>query len=69
LIPEEKPRVFEVNNPSKNKDLDVPGPAFHEKKDKNKKVKLGGSNKREITKKYKKPKTRGDKNANRRNKK
>jgi len=69
LIPEEKPRVFEINNPSKNKDLDVPGPAFHEKKDKNKKVNLGGSYKREITKKYKKPKTRGDKNANRRNKK
>lgn len=69
LIPEEKPRVFEINNPSKNKDLDAPGPAFHEKKDKNKKVNLGGSYKREIAKKYKKPKTRGDKNANRRKKK
>ncbi|SHF87266.1 ATP-dependent RNA helicase RhlE [Salegentibacter echinorum] len=69
LIPEEKPRVFEINNPSKNKDMDAPGPAFHEKKDKNKKVNLGGSYKREIAKKYKKPKTRGDKNANRRKKK
>lgn len=37
------------------------GAAFHEKKDKNKKVNLGGSYKREIAKKYKKPKTRGQK--------
>lgn len=47
----------------------VPGPAFHEKSEKNKKVNLGGSYRREIAKKYKKPKTRGDKNYNRRNKK
>ena len=39
------------------------------KKAKNKKVNLGGSYRREIAKKYKKPKTRGDKNANRRRKK
>lgn len=70
LIPEEQPKVFEINNPSKRKkDEDAPGPAFHEKKEKNKKVNLGGSYKREIKKKYKKPKTRGDKNYNRRNKK
>lgn len=68
LIPEEQPRIFESNNPSKTADTDVPGPAFHEKKDKNKKVNLGGSYRREISKKYKKPKTRGDKNANRRKK-
>jgi len=43
--------------------------AFHEKKEKNKKVNLGGSYKRTIKKKYKKPKTRGDKNYNKRNKK
>jgi ATP-dependent RNA helicase RhlE len=67
LIPEEQPKVFEINNP--NKSEDAPGPAFHEKSEKNKKVNLGGSYRREIAKKYKKPKTRGDKNANRRRKK
>ena len=69
LIPEEQPKVFEINNPAKNIDENAPGPAFHEKKEKNKKVNLGGSYRREIAKKYKKPKTRGDKNANRRKKK
>ncbi len=47
----------------------VPGPAFHEKSEKNKKTNQGGSYRREIAKKYKKPKTRGDKNYNKRNKK
>jgi ATP-dependent RNA helicase RhlE len=37
------------------------GPAFHEKKEKNSRVNLGGSYRREIAKKYKKPKTRGQK--------
>jgi len=37
------------------------GPAFHEKKEKNQKRNLGGSYRREIAKKYKKPKTRGQK--------
>lgn len=67
LIPEERPRAIEINNPSKL--TDEAGPAFHEKKEKNKKVNLGGSYRREIAKKYKKPKTRGDKNTNRRRKK
>ena len=67
LITEERPRAIEINNP--NKTDDEAGPAFHEKKEKNKKVNLGGSYRREIAKKYKKPKTRGDKNANRRRKK
>ena len=35
--------------------------AFHAKKKKNTKVNLGGSYKREIKLKYKKPKTRGSK--------
>ena len=39
------------------------------KKDKNKKVNLGGSYRREIAVKYKKPKTRGDKFANNKKKK
>ncbi|WP_298782064.1 DEAD/DEAH box helicase [uncultured Polaribacter sp.] len=47
----------------------VPGPAFHEKSQKNSKTNQGGSYRREIAKKYKKPKTRGDKNYNKRNKK
>lgn len=69
LIPEEQPVAPEIYNPLKNTDEDQPGPAFHEKKDKNKKINMGGSYRREIQKKYKKPKTRGDKNYNRRNKK
>ncbi len=37
------------------------GAAFHEKKEKNKKVNLGGSYRRKLAIKYKKPKTRGQK--------
>jgi ATP-dependent RNA helicase RhlE len=69
LIEEERPQIRERNNPIKLRDLDAPGPAFHEKKDKNKKENLGGSYKFKIAAKYKKPKTRGDKNYNKRNKK
>jgi ATP-dependent RNA helicase RhlE len=70
LIEEERPQLKERYNPLKrNRDEDAPGPAFHEKKDKNKKENLGGKYRREIAKKYKKPKTRGDKNYNKRNKK
>ncbi|WP_298756967.1 DEAD/DEAH box helicase [uncultured Psychroserpens sp.] len=69
LIEEERPQIRERNNPTKRKkDEDAPGPAFHEKKDKNKKENLGGSYKFKIAAKYKKPKTRGDKNYNKRNK-
>lgn len=66
LIPEEETKVKEIYNPNKFNDEDAPGPAFHEKSEKNKKINLGGSYRREIKKKYKKPKTRGDKNYNRR---
>ncbi len=69
LIPEEQPKAKEIYNPTNFTDEDAPGPAFHEKSEKNKKVNLGGSYRREIKKKYKKPKTRGDKNYNRRKKK
>ncbi len=69
LIEEERPQLKERYNPLKrNKDDDAPGPAFHDKKDKNKKENLGGSYKFKIAKKYKKPKTRGDKNYNKKNK-
>ncbi|WP_038530963.1 DEAD/DEAH box helicase [Formosa agariphila] len=68
LLEEERVKIKERNNPTKRRDEDAPGPAFHEKKEKNAKENLGGSYRREIAKKYKKPKTRGDKNYNKRNK-
>ena len=68
LIEEERPQIKERNNPLKRKDEDAPGPAFHEKSEKNSKENLGGSYKFKIAAKYKKPKTRGDKNYNKRNK-
>ncbi len=58
LLPEEKDNFLEKEIDSKLKLSFKPGPAFHEKSEKNKKVNLGGSYKREIKKKYKKPKTR-----------
>ena len=69
LIEEERPQIKERYNPLKRKDEDAPGPAFHEKSEKNKKENLGGSYKFKIAEKYKKPKTRGDKNYNKRHKK
>ncbi len=68
LTPEERPKIKEINNPHKRPNDEV-GASFHEKKEKNKKVNLGGSYQREIKKKYKKPKTKGDKTYNLRNKK
>jgi ATP-dependent RNA helicase RhlE len=64
LIPEERPKEGETKNYNRNIKEQDRGPSFHEKKDKNKKVNLGGSYKRKIKKKYKKPKSRGDKNFN-----
>ena len=69
LIEEERPQAKERYNPLKRRDEDAPGPAFHKKAEKNLKENLGGSYRREVAKKYKKPKTRGDKNYNKRNKK
>lgn len=66
LAPEEQTHIHELNNPSKTEGL---AKGFHEKKEKNKKTNQGGSYRREIAKKYKKPKTKGDKNFNLRNKK
>lgn len=68
LIPEERPKV-KGKNPNRNFEGASFEPVIHEKKEKNKKVNLGGSHKRKMAKKYKKPKTRGDKKANRRNNK
>jgi ATP-dependent RNA helicase RhlE len=65
LIEEERPKIKERYNPLKRKKDDyVPGEAFHEKKEKNKKTNQGGSYQRKIKQKYKKAKTRGDKRYN-----
>lgn len=58
LMPEEKDKTIDKEIIRKEIKKEVPGAAFHEKSEKNKKVNLGGSYKREIKKKYKKPKTR-----------
>ncbi len=69
LTPEEQPKEEERNNPHKRKNRETFGEAFHEKSEKNSQTNEGGSYRRLIAKKYKKPKTRGDKNYNKRNKK
>jgi ATP-dependent RNA helicase RhlE len=61
LLDEEMPKVEPEITGKKTTVTEPSGPAFHEKKEKNKKVNLGGSYRREIAKKYKKPKTRGQK--------
>jgi len=63
LTPEEKPIPKEINSAHKHKDTYEAGPAFHEKKEKNKRENWGSAYKR-AGNKYKKPKTRGDKRAN-----
>jgi ATP-dependent RNA helicase RhlE len=66
LTPEERPLNAEVKlKPSS--ESSTAGAAFHEKKEKNKKTNQGGSYLRKM-KTYKKPKTRGDKNFNKRKK-
>jgi len=60
MIDEEKPKIA-PEKVVKKTIAEPSGPAFHEKKEKNKRVNLGGSYRREIAKKYKKPKTRGQK--------
>ncbi len=69
LTPAEQPPVVEINNPHKASLVEERGASFHEKSLKNQKENQGGSYRRKIEKKYKKPKTRGDKNYNKRNKK
>ncbi|MCK5538167.1 MAG: DEAD/DEAH box helicase [Bacteroidales bacterium] len=66
LIPDERPKNAEQYN--RNTKIEVKNAGFHEKKDKNKKTNQGGSYLRKM-KIYKKPKSKGDKNFNRRNKK
>jgi ATP-dependent RNA helicase RhlE len=61
LIPEEQERVIEKHSQTKPK---VSGPSTHKKKEKNLKVNLGGSYKRKLEEKHKKPRTKGDKHYN-----
>jgi len=66
LTPDERPLNAEVKlKPAPERS--TAGAAFHEKKEKNKKTNQGGSYLRKM-KTYKKPKTRGDKNFNKRKK-
>ncbi len=71
LTPDERPKIKEIDTTRRKKRSKAPekGTSFHEKKDKNKKENLGGSYRREMAKKYKKPKTKGDKNFNKKFKK
>ncbi len=67
LLPEERPIVGDTKNPHRNVKKKERGPAFHEKKEKNKRRNSGG--KAGLTaKKYKKPQKRGDKIQNRKSK-
>lgn len=67
LSPEESPRIINKNYLPETKKK-TSGSGFHEKLEKNKKVNEGGSYRKKLAEKYKKPRTRGDKNFNKRNK-
>ena len=69
LTEDERPREDQGISKNRTSLEYVPGPAFHEKSEKNSQVNRGGSYRREIAAKYKKPRTRGDKNYNKHNKK
>jgi len=67
LIPDERPKEAAIKY-LRNPDIETGGGAFHEKKEKNLKTNQGGSYLRKA-KKHKRPKTRGDKNVNKRGRK
>ncbi len=71
LTPEERPKKREIRTKhhDRHSKTEETGASFHEKKEKNKKVNLGGSYKRKLAKKYKKPQRRGDKIQNMKSKK
>lgn len=69
LTAEERPKGLEINSIHKLPSVIQGGKAFHEKSEKNSKTNQGGSYKRLIKKKYKKPKTKGDKIFNKKYKK
>ncbi|NVK63494.1 MAG: DEAD/DEAH box helicase [Flavobacteriales bacterium] len=68
LLLEEKPEEEQMKDHNRNEKKRELGAAVHEKKAKNKKVNQGGSYKRKVKKKYKKPQTRGDKTYHKRQK-
>ncbi|MFZ2282262.1 MAG: DEAD/DEAH box helicase [Lutibacter sp.] len=61
LIDEEMPKSEHEDTIEKRTDTLPGGPAYHEKKEKNARVNLGGSYRMKLAKKYKKPQTRGQK--------
>ncbi len=61
LTEEEKPKIVMKNIQIKSINTEAPGPSFHEKKDKNKKVNIKMSRAQTQRLKYGKPKTRGQK--------
>ena len=65
LLPEERTKVREKHFGRNQKEQER-GPSFHEKKEKNKKENQGGSYKRKMAEKYKKPKSKGAKGGKRR---
>lgn len=67
LTLEEQPDSLERENPHKQQ-FEEGGTSFHEKSEKNSQTNQGGSYKRIIKLKYKKARTKGDKNFNQRNK-
>jgi ATP-dependent RNA helicase RhlE len=62
LLPEERSRVKEKHFGRNNKEEER-GSSTHEKKEKNKKVNLGGSYKRKLASKHKKPQSKGAKGS------
>lgn len=67
LTPDERPKEVEEIKLNTHKVIESSGGAFHEKKLENTKVNQGGSYLRSM-RKHKKPKTRGDKHFNKKNK-
>ncbi len=67
LIPEERIEEGDKNHSRNVKDIER-GPSYHEKLEKNLKVNEGGSYKKKLAAKYKKPQRKGDKNFNKKNK-
>ncbi len=67
-IKEERPEEGVKKHHNRNTKRVERGEAFHEKKEKNQKVNQGNSWKREVAKKYKKPKSRGDKGQSKKKK-
>ncbi|MBX2843344.1 MAG: DEAD/DEAH box helicase [Flammeovirgaceae bacterium] len=63
LIPEERTKKVGGNNQHNQIKIDESNPAFHEKKEKNKKINVRRSHKKEMQLKYKKPKKRAPKQS------